>query len=92
MLIGYFGGIEYFVIMIMSKRLDTALRYLIIIYGAICIYNYFNFPIDASVPLISILADGVDIAIGHYSKGYQWILLALLIVFRFVLFGKTYQK
>lgn len=76
----------------MSERLDTALRWVILIYGAICIYSYFNFPIDSSVPLISILADGVDIAIGNYSKGYQWILLALLIVFRFVLFGKTYQK
>ena len=75
----------------MSERLDTALRYLIIIYGGVCIYGYFDFQ-EVTAPLFSILADGLDITIGHYPKSYQWILLALLVVFRFVLFGKTYQK
>ena len=75
----------------MSERLDRSLRYLIIIYGLVCMYPYFGFQ-ETTAPLFSILADVVDITIGHYPKSFQWILLTLLIVFRFVLFGKTYQK
>lgn len=30
--------------------------------------------------------------VGYVSRGYQWILLAMMIVTRFILFGKTYQK
>ena len=75
----------------MSERLDRYLRYLIIILPLVFIYPYFGF-VETTAPLFSILADGLDITIGHYPKNYQWILLALLVVFRFVLFGKTYQR
>ena len=79
----------------MSERIDTVLRYLILIYGAVCIYGYLSLVIPevSAIRLIDNLTFvQYETAIGHYSKGYQWVFLSLLIVFRFVLFGKTYQR
>lgn len=55
----------------MNEKLDKALRYAILIYGAIYIYFYL---------------------FGNFSEGNQWILLAILVLTRTILFGKIYRK
>ena len=79
----------------MSERIDTVLRYLILIYGAVCIYGYLSLVIP-EVSAIRLIDDLTFVhygtAVDHYSKCYQYIILAVLGVFRFILFGKIYQK
>ena len=79
----------------MSERIDTALRLVILIYGAICIYSFATIHIDG-LPVSRLIDDITFIkystGLPHYSEGYQYIILAILIIFRYVLFGKTYQK
>ena len=78
----------------MSERLDAALRWLIFGYGAICIY------VRISIETCNLMPDLFENLtflsyIRHScgsTQGYDLMLLAVLVVFRFIVFGKTYQK
>ena len=80
----------------MSERLDTVLRWVILIYGAICIYGFLYLTLPFNLPYSQLLLELALIEsepyAGYVSRGYQWILLSMMIVTRFILFGKTYQK
>lgn len=81
----------------MKERLDTILKYAIYGYAIVCIIGYFT----TDIGLINALIfrpcttynpysgiGGCNIALGEFPL----IILALLIVIRFIVFGKTYQK
>ena len=84
----------------MKERLDITLRYAIFIYLIICfagIYAAEN-GLDREIwKLINLLAFNtckynIGLEAICWTKYYQFIPLALLIILRYVVYGKTYQK
>ena len=84
----------------MKERLDITLRYSIFIYTIICFAGIYaaqkdlNREIWELINLLAINTCRYDSVLGAvcWTKYYQFIPLALLIIIRYVVYGKTYQK
>ena len=84
----------------MKKRLDTTLRFAIILYTIICFAGIYaaqkdlNREIWELINLLALNTCRYDSVLGAvcWTKYYQFIPLALLIIIRYVVYGKTYQK
>lgn len=81
----------------MSERIDTILRYAIYGYAIVCVIGYFTTDIDLVNTLIFRTCNpynitGLYIGCSNALGEFPLIILALLIVIRFIVFGKTYQK
>ena len=80
----------------MNERLDTALRYTIFAYAVLCIVvrlylatcNVNKLPdVFETLTFVTYVHKGCG-----STEGFDLMVLAVLVVFRFVLFGKTYKK
>ena len=80
----------------MNERLDTALRYLIFAYAVLCIVvrlyladcnGYYLPDVFKTLTFVTYVNRGCG-----STEGFDLMALAVLVVFRFVLFGKTFQK
>lgn len=84
----------------MKERLDTTLRYAILVYIIICVAgiyaaeNNLNREAWGLINLLTFNSCSYD-PFGNaicWTKYYQFIPLAFLIILRYVVYGKTYQK
>ena len=77
----------------MSERLDTALRWAIFGYAFLVILVLIQNETCSAFDLPNILfAITFTEWCANTNNGYDLIVLAVLVVFRFIVFGKTYQK
>jgi hypothetical protein len=81
----------------MKERMDSVLKYSIYVYGFICSVGYITDSLKIINSLTFKTSSAYDPVLGYgggYSNvGYEALyILAVLIVIRFIVFGKTYQK
>jgi hypothetical protein len=86
----------------MKERLDKILRIFIIVYSWFAIGGIFanEYPSDAALENIvlavtfpsCVQTNFLDACTRYETSYYQFVLLALVITIRYLIYGKTYQK
>jgi len=82
----------------MKERIDSVLKYTIYSYGVLCIIGFLTDKFTLINKLTFKTTYEPNLIIGEWAGGWNnpgnesLFILAVLIVIRFIVFGKTYQK